>query len=104
MKRISNYHSHVALCGHAEGTVEDYVKEAIKHNFEEIGISDHAPIPVYFVGEKMHYDLWLSHMMNRETFETEAFKNQGGFKKVNAAFGNKLDLIIDEINDALYCA
>ena len=30
MKRISNYHSHVALCGHAEGTVEDYVKEAIK--------------------------------------------------------------------------
>ena len=28
MKRISNYHSHVALCGHAEGTVEDYVKEA----------------------------------------------------------------------------
>ena len=66
MKRISNYHSHVALCGHAEGTVEDYVKEAIKHNFEEIGISDHAPIPVYFVGEKMHYDLWLSHMMNRD--------------------------------------
>ena len=47
MKRISNYHSHVALCGHAEGTVEDYIKEAIKNNYEEVGISDHAPIPVY---------------------------------------------------------
>ena len=54
MKRVSNYHSHVALCGHAEGTVEDYVLEAIKHNYEEIGISDHAPIPVYFVGKEIN--------------------------------------------------
>lgn len=87
MKRISNYHSHVALCGHAEGTVEDYVKEAIKHNFEEIGISDHAPIPVYFVGEKMHYDLWLSHMMNRETFENDYLK--------------QLDYCIDKYQDQI---
>ena len=43
-------------------------------------------------------------VLNRETFETDAFKNEGGFKKVNAAFGNKLDEIIEEINEALYCA
>lgn len=43
-------------------------------------------------------------ILNRETFETDAFKNEGGFKKVNAAFGNKLDEIIEEINEALYCA
>lgn len=71
MKRVSNYHSHIALCGHAEGVVEDYIKEAIKHNYEEVGISDHAPIPVFFVGEKMHYDLWLFHMMNRKQFEED---------------------------------
>ncbi len=74
MKRISNYHSHVALCGHAEGTVEDYIKEAIKNNYEEVGISDHAPIPVYFVGEQMHHDLWLSQMMTKETFEKDYLK------------------------------
>lgn len=74
MKRVSNYHSHVALCGHAEGTVEDYVLEAIKHNYEEIGISDHAPIPVYFVGKENHEYLWLSQMMNRETFENDYLK------------------------------
>ena len=34
MRRISNYHSHIALCGHAYGNVEDYVKEAIKYNKE----------------------------------------------------------------------
>lgn len=41
-------------------------------------------------------------ILNRETFELDAFKNIGGFKKVNMAFGNKLDAIIDEINEALY--
>ena len=41
-------------------------------------------------------------ILNRETFELDAFKNVGGFKKVDMAFENKLDAIIDEINDALY--
>ena len=40
----TNYHTHHYLCGHAEGNVEDYVLEAIKHGFSEIGISDHGPI------------------------------------------------------------
>lgn len=40
----TNYHSHHHLCHHAEGNVEDYVLEAIRNNFEEIGISDHGPI------------------------------------------------------------
>ena len=25
----ANYHTHLSLCGHAEGMTEDYVKEAI---------------------------------------------------------------------------
>lgn len=41
-------------------------------------------------------------ILNRETFEEDAFRNAGGFKKINLAFGNKLDEFIDEINTALY--
>lgn len=41
-------------------------------------------------------------ILNRETFEADAFKNVGGFKKIDKIFGNKLDDIISEINDALY--
>lgn len=41
---LTNYHSHTYLCGHAGGNPIDYVKEAIKHNFKEIGISEHAPM------------------------------------------------------------
>ncbi len=40
---IANYHTHTYLCGHAEGTVEDYVKKAIEENLKVIGISDHGP-------------------------------------------------------------
>jgi len=41
MKR--NYHTHHKLCNHASGTTEDYVLEAIKNNFDTLGMSDHAP-------------------------------------------------------------
>ncbi len=39
----ANYHTHMYLCKHAIGTVEDYVKKAIELNFKVIGMSDHAP-------------------------------------------------------------
>ncbi len=42
----SNYHTHTKLCNHAAGTVEDYVKEAIKEGLEVIGISDHVGYPI----------------------------------------------------------
>ena len=43
----ANFHTHNYRCGHAEGDVEDYVKEAIKQGYSEIGISDHSPLPKY---------------------------------------------------------
>ncbi|MFA5036361.1 MAG: histidinol-phosphatase [Candidatus Izemoplasmatales bacterium] len=39
----ANYHTHMYLCRHAEGTVEDYVKKAIEVGLKTIGMSDHAP-------------------------------------------------------------
>lgn len=37
----SNFHTHNYLCGHAEGTVCDYVKQAVDNGYHTIGISDH---------------------------------------------------------------
>ena len=51
-----NYHTHNYLCGHAAGTVCDYVKEAIKNGLKSIGISDHfahpALLPSPYMDEK----------------------------------------------------
>ncbi len=41
----TNYHTHNYRCNHAIGTIEDYVEEAIKEGYDEIGISDHLPHP-----------------------------------------------------------
>jgi histidinol-phosphatase (PHP family) len=39
-----DYHTHHYRCGHAQGTIEDYVQAAIQLDLQEIGISDHAPL------------------------------------------------------------
>ena len=40
-----NYHNHTALCGHASGTLDEYITSAIRQGVKEFGFSDHAPVP-----------------------------------------------------------
>ncbi len=42
---MNNYHTHTWRCKHADGTVEDYAKEALKAGIDILGISDHTPLP-----------------------------------------------------------
>ena len=39
-----NYHTHMRLCKHALGSIEDYVKAAIDLGFTHLGMSDHGPL------------------------------------------------------------
>lgn len=41
-----NYHTHTALCGHAEGEIEEYVEKAIQGGITSLGFSDHTPNPL----------------------------------------------------------
>jgi len=41
--QYEDWHTHNALCRHAVGSVEDYIKKAIEFNVDLIGISDHFP-------------------------------------------------------------
>jgi len=40
-----NYHNHTSLCGHAGGSIEEYVLAAINAGMKEFGFSDHSPLP-----------------------------------------------------------
>ncbi|MBF9017270.1 MULTISPECIES: histidinol-phosphatase [unclassified Oceanispirochaeta] len=42
---MKNFHTHTARCGHATGTVEEYVQAAIQRNLTHLGFSDHVPLP-----------------------------------------------------------
>ncbi len=57
----NNYHTHLSLCNHAVGEMEDYVLEAIKNNFDELGISDHQPISdaYYTMSFKQYEEIYL---------------------------------------------
>lgn len=43
---VSNFHTHNYMCGHARGTVCDYVEQAVACGYEVIGISDHCVPPI----------------------------------------------------------
>ena len=64
----ANYHTHLKLCGHAEGMSNDYVKVAVEEGFEIIGISDHGPIPRSFMSPKEYTYNWLDRQMTYEDF------------------------------------
>ena len=42
---LLDYHIHTFLCGHATGQPAEYVQSAIECGLDEIGFSDHAPLP-----------------------------------------------------------
>lgn len=69
---------------------------SVKKNHPELGA-----IQIKWL-DRIETQLLNENILNRETFELDAFKIAGGFKKINMNFNNKLDDIIEEINDALY--
>ena len=50
--KIMDYHTHNERCGHATGTIENYILEAIDKNLDEIGITDHFPVDVLPIPQK----------------------------------------------------
>ncbi|WP_274366105.1 histidinol-phosphatase HisJ [Paenibacillus thermotolerans] len=39
-----DYHTHHVRCGHAEGTLEQYIQQAVQIGLDQIGVSDHMPL------------------------------------------------------------
>jgi histidinol-phosphatase (PHP family) len=39
-----DYHTHHARCGHASGSLEEYVQQGIRLGLDQLGLSDHMPL------------------------------------------------------------
>ena len=55
----TNFHTHTTRCHHAFGTEREYIEAAIEEGIEELGFSDHCPIPFksdYVSGIRMTMD------------------------------------------------
>jgi len=78
----ANYHTHNYRCNHAEGTNEDYIKEAIKAELDEIGLSDHMSHPGKNVDNynRMPYEE-LENYFNEVDYLKEKYKDKISIKK-----------------------
>lgn len=98
MRIDSNYHTHLALCKHAEGTAEDYIEKAIKLNYQEIGISDHGPLSDDL--EKM----FVTRRMNKTQYYQIYLKELAVMKKryeksIRVLSGLEVEYFEEMIND-----
>ena len=77
---LTNYHTHCERCKHAEGSVEDYVKQAVAEGYDVLGMSDHLPYPDYDYGYRMDFG--------------EINDYIGEVRAAQAQFGGRLKLLL----------
>ncbi|MBI2620302.1 MAG: histidinol-phosphatase HisJ [Ignavibacteriales bacterium] len=80
---IVDYHTHTSLCKHAEGELGEYVQQAIAVGLDEIGCSEHIPMPDGFDREHRmevhdYYSLYAPRVTElRERFRTRIAVRRG---------------------------
>jgi len=58
---LIDYHTHHVRCGHANGTLEEYVRRGVEIGLTQLGLSDHMPLlhvdpATYYTGMAMPMD------------------------------------------------
>ena len=52
----TNYHTHSEYCGHAEGSLENYIEKACSLGLTDLGFAEHAPFPGNPFGMRMDFN------------------------------------------------
>lgn len=86
-----DYHIHTHLCGHAEGTAEDYVQAALQKGIEMMAFTDHAPL-WYLPSNYSHQEL-KSPFERLERYLDEVRIAQWWYAPYPVALGMELDFI-----------
>jgi len=69
---LIDYHTHHARCGHAAGTLEEYVERGIEIGLSQIGLSDHMPL--LHVDPRTYYPEMAMPMDELPRYAEEAFE------------------------------
>ncbi len=73
-----DYHTHHARCGHAVGSLEDYVKRGIEIGLDQLGLSDH--IPLVHVDPAAYYPEMAMPMEELPRYVEECFELKEKYK------------------------
>lgn len=69
---LIDYHTHHARCGHAVGTLEEYIQRGIEIGLSQIGVSDHMPL--LHVSPQTYYPEMAMPMEELPRYVEEAFE------------------------------
>ena len=117
---LEDWHTHNEMCHHAVGSIEDYLRQAIKSRLQTIGLSDHFPyeflknieripfeeyaitlpeIEGYLSTAEKFREKFKSNINVRIGFEVDFFKNQAlALNKHLTKVKNRLDYILGSIH------
>ncbi len=118
--KLEDWHTHSALCHHAVGSIEDYIRKAIELELNTIGICDHFPFEFLKNIERIPYedyaitldeikgylsmakslkDKYRNVINVRIAFEVDFFENQESALNTHLyKYKNHLDYILGSIH------
>lgn len=87
-----DYHTHNERCGHAVGTIEQYIIHAIQEGFQEIGISDHFPL--FHIPEERKLPQITMEKHQLHGYVEEVLKLQAAYKEqIHVKLGIEADYV-----------
>ncbi len=89
---LEDYHTHSALCHHAVGKIEDYVKNAINLGLNTIGLCDHFPYEFLKKIERIPYGEYAITVEEIESYLNTGESLKQKYKdKINIRIGFEID-------------
>jgi len=89
---LEDWHTHNEMCHHAVGSIEDYLRQAIKSRLQTIGISDHFPYEFLKNIERIPYEEYAITLPEIEDYLSTAEKLKEKFKtNINVRVGFEVD-------------
>lgn len=82
-----DYHMHTHLCHHAEGVPSDLARRAEELGLEEIGISEHNPMP------RDDFDNWRMYLSRMDEYVAAIEEARGRFPKVRILAALEVDYL-----------
>lgn len=96
--RLEDWHTHNQMCGHAKGTIENYVEAAIQKDLKTIGITDHFPYEIYSNMEGIPHEEYSMTMEETKTYLSTIQKTKNQYKeKINIRGSFEIDYIVNQV-------
>jgi len=96
--KFEDWHTHNKLCHHADGSIEDYIKKAIKIKLQTIGVSDHFPYEFVKNIERIPFEDYAITLPEVENYLSITEKLREKYKEdINIRIGFEVDFFKNQV-------